>query len=88
MALSLPLTSPGQVVDLLGHQRHQLGDSLLGEYPLPHLLDYQVLHLGGVQVAGGAGSRSFPEQTGSDVVGELAALGPLARVGLAADTTA
>ena len=63
----------GQVVDLLGHQGHQLGDGLLGENPLPDLLDYQVLYLRGVQVAGGAGSGAFPEQAGADVVGELAA---------------
>ncbi len=79
----------GQVVDLLGHQCHQLGDGLLGENPLPDLLDYQVLHLGGVQVAPvAARSRSLAEQAGADVVGKLAALGSLAGVGLAADTAA
>ena len=79
----------GDVVDLLGHQGHQLGDGLLGENPLPDLLDYQVLHLVGIQVAPvAARSRSLAEQAGADVVGELAALGSLGGVGLAADTAA
>ena len=79
---AVDLTS--DVVNLLGHQGYQLSDGLLGEYPFPDLLDYQVLDLPGIQVASSATSRAFPQQSGAHVVGELAALGRLAGVGLPA----
>ena len=49
-----------------------------------NLLDHEVLNPWGVQVAGGAGARSFGEQGPADVVGELAALGSLGAIGPAA----
>ena len=58
----------GHGVDLLRHQCHQLHDGLLGEYALPYLLDHEVLHPGGIQVAGAARPRALPEQGAADTV--------------------
>ena len=74
----------GHGVYLLRHQLHQLDDGLLGEDALPDLLDDELFHPGGVQVAGAACPCAFPEQGAADVVAVLPTLGPLAGVGPAA----
>ena len=88
MAVSLPLTSPAMLS--ISSATNVTSSVMVSSVRIRslHLLDDQILNLDGVQVAGGAGPGALAEQAGADVVGELAALGPLAGVGLAAHPAA
>ncbi len=71
-------------VHLLVHQLDQLPDVALGEDVGANLLHYHLLEAAGVQPGGVAGPAAPLHQRLADVVGELAALGVLAREGAVA----